>query len=315
MDKASLGFIFCELFTLYYHGLDSLEPQDIHFSDVSDWLLHNHRDELQQQREFWAETLKDARPMYLMSSTPSEEPLSDLTQIEATVDASSLALCHSLMKDIGATPSEGFFAAYNTLLYHYSSQETMVVGTAVSQRNTAQLASVVGPLTTFLPIKTIVDPNQTFQEYFTSFKADLSKSLENSDVAHVDINPKVLHPSSYFRHSFAYNGMNLDAISELEMERVQVQNIRTLCKIKDVELQELFMDVYGKTGRVILRFNNHVFSQEDARKFLDTYIALVEALCRFPDSKMCDLSVFLNLTEPASVTAVETDSQLTVTMI
>jgi hypothetical protein len=86
--------------------------------------------------------------------------------------------------------------------------------------------------------------------------------------------------------------MNLDTISELEMERVQVQNIRTLCKIKDVELQELFMDVYSKTGRVILRFNNHVFSQEDARKFLETYIALVEALCRFPNSKMCNLSVF-----------------------
>jgi Condensation domain len=179
MDKASFGFIFCELFTLYHHGLDSLEPQDIHFPDVSDWLFHtsNHRAELQQQRDFWAETLKDARPMYLMSSTPSEEPLSDLTQIEATVDASTLALCHSLMKDIGATPSEGFFAAYNTLLYHYSSQETMVVGTAVSQRNTAQLANVVGPLTTFLQIKTSVDPNQTFQEYFTSFMADLSKSL------------------------------------------------------------------------------------------------------------------------------------------
>ena len=315
MDKASLGIVSRELFTLYQDGLDSLEPQDMHFSDFSDWLFHtsNYRAELQkQQREFWAETLKDVQPMYLMSSTPSEEPLSDLTQVEAIMDASTLALYHSLMNEIEATPSEGFFAVYNTLLHHCSSKEMMVVGTAVSQRNTAQLTNVVGPLTTFVPIKTSVDPNQTFQEYFTSFKADLSKSLENSDVAYEDIDPKI--PSelpSYFRHSFAYNEMNLDAISELKMEEVQMQNIRTLSKVKD-EHQELLLDVYGKTGRVILRFNNHIFSEENAREVLDTYVALVEALCRSPNSKMCDLSVF-NLVESTSVTAVETDSLLTVT--
>ena len=308
MDKASFGSIFRELFMLYHEGPDSLEPQDLHYSDFSDWLFYtsNHRAELQkQQREFWTETLKDIRPMYLMSSTPSEKPLSDLTEIEAIMDASTLALCHSLMKEIEATPSEGFFAIYNTLLYHYSSQETMVVGTAVSQR-TAQLADVVGPLTTLLPIKTTVDPNQTFQEYFTAFKADLSKSLENSDVVYEEINPEIsdLSRPSYFRHSFAYNGMNLNAISELKLDGVQMQNVRTLSKSED-ELQELLLDVYDKTGRIILRFNNHIFCEEDARKFLDTFIVLAEALSRSPNSKMSDP---FNHAETTPVMALESDS-------
>ncbi|KAF8800384.1 hypothetical protein BYT27DRAFT_7148677 [Phlegmacium glaucopus] len=319
MDQASLGLIFHELFMLYYKGLDSLDPQDMHFSDFSDWLFQtsDHRAEIQtQQREFWNETLKDVQPIYLLSLTPSEEPLSDLTQIEAIVDASTLALCHSLMNEVGATPSEGFFAVYNTLLCHYSSQETMVVGTAVTQRNTAQLANVIGPLTTFLPIKTTVDPNQTFQEYLTGLKTDISKSLENSDVIYEDINPEIEDPSGcprYFRHSFAYNGMNLDAISELGMEGMQVQNFRPLSNIKD-ELQELHLDVYGKTGRVILQFDNHIFSEEKARKFLDTYIALVGGLCRSPDSKTCDLSVFASnpSDELTPVTALETDNLLAV---
>jgi len=302
---------------LYHKGSESLDPQDMHFSDFSDWLFHtsDHRAELQkQQREFWTETLKDVQPTYLMSSTPSEKPLSAVTEIEATVDASTLALCHSLMNEVGATPSEGFFAVYNTLLHNYSSQETIVVGNAVTQRNTAQLANVVGPLTTFLPIKTTVNSNQTFQEYFTGFKAELSKGLENSDVIYEEINPEIADPSgrpSYFRHSFSYDGMNLDAISELDMEGVQVQNIRTLSKIQD-DPQELLLDVYGKTGRIILRFNNHIFSEENARKFLDTYIALVDALCRSPDSKICDLSVF-NPAEPTPVIALETDNLLAVT--
>ena len=102
--------------------------------------------------------------------------------------------------------------------------------------------------------------------------------------------------------------MNLDAISELEMEGMEVKNFRILSKPRDKN-QELLLDVYGKTGRVILRFNNYIFSEEKARKFLDTYISFVEALCRSPDSKMCDLSVF-NRAETAPVMSLETTSLL-----
>ena len=312
MDQASLGLIYREVIALYHNGLDSLDPQDMHFSDFSDWLSYtsDHRAELQKkQREFWTETLKDVQPMYLLSSTLSEEPLSDLSEIEATLDASTLASCHSLMKETGATPSEGFFAVYNALLYHYSSQETMAVGTTFTQRNTAQLANVVGPLTTFLPIKTTVDPNQTFQEYFTGFRADLSKSLENGDIFYEDINSEISErsrgPSSY-RHSFSYNGMNLDAISELETEGLDVKNFSALSRAMDKD-QELSLDIYGKTGRIILRFNNHIFSEEKARKFLDTYVAFVEAVCRSLDSKISDLSVS-DPTETAPLTSLETTS-------
>ena len=312
MDQASLGLIYREVIALYHNGLDSLDPQDMHFSDFSDWLSYtsDHRAELQKkQREFWTETLKDVQPMYLLSSTLSKEPLSDLSEIEATLDASTLASCHSLMKETGATPSEGFFAVYNALLYHYSSQETMVVGTTFTQRNTAQLANVVGPLTTLLPIKTTVDPNQTFQEYFTGFRADLSKSLENGDIFYEDINSEISErsrlPSSY-RHSFSYNGMNLDAISELETEGLEVKNFSALSRAMDKD-QELSLDIYGKTGRIILRFNNHIFSEEKARKFLDTYVAFVEAVCRSLDSKISDLSVS-DPTETAPLTSLETTS-------
>ena len=319
MDQASFGLIFREVIALYHNGLDSLDPQDMHFSDFSDWLFYtsSNRAELQKtQREFWTETLKDVQPTYLLSSTPPEEPISDFTEIEVTLDATTLALCHSLMKEIGATPSEGFFAVYNTLLYHYSSQETMVVGTTFILRNTAQLANVVGPLTTFLPIKTTFDPNQTFQEYFTGFRADLSKSLENGDIAYEDINSEIPDPSrrpSSFRHSFTYDEMNLDAISELKLEGMEVKSFRTLSKTMDKE-QELLLDIYGKTGRIILKFNNHIFSEEKAREFLDTYVTFIEALCRSPDSKMCELSLLTRKPAETSapMTSLETTSLLAV---
>ena len=56
--------------------------------------------------------------------------------------------------------------------------------------------------------------------------------------------------------------MHLDTISELEMEGMEVKkNFRTLSKSEDKN-QELLLDVYGKTGRIVLRFNNHIFSEK-----------------------------------------------------
>jgi len=104
--------------------------------------------------------------------------------------------------------------------------------------------------------------------------------------------------------------MNLDAISELKIEGTEVKDFRTLSKTLDKD-QELLLDIYGKTGRIILRFNNHIFSEEKAREFLDTYISFIEALCRSPDSKMCDVSV-INAAETAPVTSLETTSLLEV---
>ncbi|KAF9461490.1 hypothetical protein BDZ94DRAFT_1263481 [Collybia nuda] len=291
MDKTSLGLIIRELVALYHDGTESLEPQDMHQSDVSDWLFYKsgHRPELQtQQRKFWTETLADVQPVYLMSQTPSEHALSDLTQVEATIDATTLSLFRGAMREAKATSSEGFFAIYNTLLHSYSSQETMVIGALATQRNIPELANVVGPLTTSLPIKTTVDLNKTFLEHLTSFKADLSKSLQNSDVVYYEgINPgQASQRQNFFRQSFSYDGLNLDAISDLKIENVQVEDIHSLSKFE--EGQELLLDVYGRTGRLILRFDNHLVSSEDATNFLDKYVTFVKALCGSPNSKMCD---------------------------
>ena len=51
---------------------------------------------------------------------------------------------------------------------------------------------------------------------------------ENGDIAYEEINSEIPDPSRCsrsFRHSFSYDGMNLDTISELEMEGMEVKKL------------------------------------------------------------------------------------------
>ena len=299
MDDASFGIVLYELFALYHHGVDSLPPQNVQFADFSDWFFHTSDRRIgsrEGQLKHWTENMKDVQPLNL-GLTACYKPLSESTQVEATVDPTVLSQYRGVMAESGTTASVGFFAVFSVLLFRLSLQTSFVMGTPVSHRRISRLANVVGPITNILPIATTVNSNQSFHDYLVAFKSNFITSLANDDVdyyedLHNRSTKSSLHSvhGGYFMHVFAHNGLNLDTISELALDmndtRVRLDDIKSL-KIK--EPYELFLDVYSKTGNVILRFDDRLFSAETARKILDTYIAIVGTIALNPHVQICDI--------------------------
>ncbi|EGN96334.1 hypothetical protein SERLA73DRAFT_9930, partial [Serpula lacrymans var. lacrymans S7.3] len=189
------------------------------------------------------------------------------------------------------TPFAGFFAAYNILLHKYSAQSSFVVGTAVTQRNLAMLSNVIGFFANMLPIKTDIDEDQTFSEYLVKFKDSLIACLSNGEVTYEDIvgqGKASAHGRGYFKHLFAPGGMNMETISQLEMNHLKPR--ATLPLPNGEEQYEFLLTVHAKAGHVVLRFDNHLYSEDAARQFLDAYIALIETLGRDAHVKIRDIS-------------------------
>lgn len=116
-------------------------------------------------------------------------------------------------------------------------------------------------------------------------------SLANDDVTYEDIVAQGKSSSQgrgYFKHLFAPGGLNLDMMTKLEDNQVQA---KTILPIPNGEEQyELLLTVHTRTGNVMLRFDNHSYSEETARQFLDAYISLVETLGSDPHIKIRDIS-------------------------
>jgi hypothetical protein len=303
MDDASFGIVLYELFALYHHGVDSLPPQNVQFSDFSDWFFHTSDRRIGSrdgQLKFWAENMKDVQPLNLGLATASDKPLSEITQVEATIDPTILSRYRGVMDGSGTTASVGFFAVFSVLLFRLSLQTSFVMGTPISHRRISRLANVVGPITNILPIATTINNNQSFHDHLTAFKSNFITCLANDDVDYYeDLHTRSTKSSlnsvqgGFFTHVFAHDGLNLDSISELALDmnntRVHLDDIKSLMKIK--KPYELFLDVYSKTGNVILRFDNHLFSAETARKILDTYVSIVGTIALNPHVQICDISL------------------------
>ncbi|KAG6375737.1 hypothetical protein JVT61DRAFT_2583 [Boletus reticuloceps] len=298
IDEVSLGVFFYEMFKVYLEGPDSLPDVAIHYSDFSDWLLKTseRRDELREQHlQFWSERLDDTQPLHLTLATPSDRELAPVTQIEARIGVGPLEQYMNLITSVGTTPFAGFFAAYNVLLHKYSGQSTFVIGTAVTQRNLPMLTNIIGFFSNMLPIKTVIDETQTFTEYLKEFKTSLIACLAHDEVTYEDLVGlgKSSSGRGYFKHLFAPGGMNMDTISQLDFNHITAKSAVSLPNGE--EQYEFLLTVHPSNGHAILRFDNHLFTEEAARQFLDAYIALVETLGNNPESKIQEISVVSEL--------------------
>lgn len=294
IDEASLGVFFYEMFKVYLEGSGSLPDVAIHYSDFSDWLLETseRRAELREEHlQFWSERLDETQPLHLTLATPSDCELAPVTQIEAKIGVGPLEQYLKFITSIAATPFAGFFAAYNILLHKYSGQSTFVIGTAVTQRNLPMLANVVGFFANMLPIKTVVDETQTFTEYLQEFKTSLIACLAHDEVTYEDLVGlgKSSGSRGYFKHLFAPGGMNMEAISQLDFNHITAKSAVSLPN--GDEQYEFLLTVHPSNGHAILRFDNHLFTEEAARQFLEAYISLVETLGKNPENKIQDISV------------------------
>ncbi|KAJ3195836.1 hypothetical protein HK101_010930 [Irineochytrium annulatum] len=293
MDDASVQILFKDLFQ-YYMGVEDIPPVKLHYSDFSDWLVENpvKKETTEKQLGFWQKNLENIPPLYLPIAKRSETPLCEMTQIDVDIDMDIITRFNHLISNAGVTRFAGYFAAYNILLHKFSAQSTFVVGTAVTERDHSQLNNTVGFFANMLPIKTDIKPSSTFEEYLRAFKDSLFSSLENNDVTYEDIVGRVKTSSegrTLFKHLFA-QGSLVDEIKRiLKLHDLDVSSIQPLPNGE--EKYETLLTVDGSAGNAVLRFDNHLFSENVARMFLKAYVTVIETIVKDETIKIQDLAI------------------------
>ena len=275
------------------NGPGSLPEIPIHYSDFSDWLskTSEHCAELRKEHlKFWAQNLQEMHPLHLTLATPSDCELAPITPIEARI---ALELYANLINAASATRVAGFFAACNVLLHKYSSgQPSFVVSIAAMQRNLPMLTDIVGFFANMLPVKTEIDETKTFLEYFVEFKNTSIACLAHNEVTYKDIIAQGKSSSTgqgYFKHLFASGGMNTETISQLDSNHLKTKS--TVSLPNGEEQYEFLPTIHPRSGHVILRFDNHLYTKDAVCQFLDVYITLVENLGSDLNVTIKDISV------------------------
>jgi amino acid adenylation domain-containing protein len=170
-DGWSMGVLIKEVTTLYdsfSQGRPSPLPAlSVQYADFSYWQQQQLRgEELDKHLGYWREKLGHA-PTELNLPTTWPRPLLQGHRGAShplRIPKSMADALKTLSRHEGATIFMTLLTAFNILLYRYTSQSDILVGTPIANRNHEELEGLIGFFVNTLVLRTSFTPSMTFRE-------------------------------------------------------------------------------------------------------------------------------------------------------
>ncbi len=179
------------------HSGEELPPLRLHYKDFSVWQNRMFAcGRIRQQEQYWMNVFAGELPVLDMPTDFPRPPvfLFEGTNHDFRLDAGQSEQFILLCRERGATLFMGLMAMFNLLLYKYSGQEDIVVGTGIAGRHHADLQHIVGMFVNSLALRCRPRPQKTFSELLDEVKNHALQAFENQDVQFEDLVDKLNLP-------------------------------------------------------------------------------------------------------------------------
>ena len=175
-DGTSLSILVNNICKLYNEG--ELSELKIDYKDYSVWESNKLKNGgFISAENYWLDQFKDDIPVLnLPTKTRPAVQSFEGNKVYASFDSTTTRKIESLAQKLGVTPYMILLSAYYVLLYKYSSQEDIVVGTPIVNRTSSELYNIVGMFVNSLPLKIKIDNDLSFNDFIKTIK---SKCLES----------------------------------------------------------------------------------------------------------------------------------------
>ncbi|NEP20537.1 non-ribosomal peptide synthetase [Moorena sp. SIO3I6] len=206
-DGWSMGILIEELSSLYQAfcvGAPSPLPElPIQYADFALWQRQWLSGEiLETQLNYWKQKLEGA-PKLLQLATDYPRPTAPTYQGRTesfSLNTELTQKLQTLSRDSGTTLFMTLLAAFGTLLYRYSGQEDILIGTPIANRNRRDIDPLIGFFVNTLVLRTHFDDNPSFSQLLTQVRDTTLKAYEHQDVPFEQV-VSALQPQRSLSHS------------------------------------------------------------------------------------------------------------------
>ncbi|MET0622970.1 MAG: amino acid adenylation domain-containing protein [Pyrinomonadaceae bacterium] len=177
-DGWSMGVLVKEVAQLYEafaEGRESpLEELPVQYADFAVWQRRHLSGELQDaDRQYWKQQLGGTLPVLELPADRPRPPFQSFRGASRvlTLDAELSARLKALAQREGVTLFMLLLAAFKLLLYRYTGQEDVVVGTPIANRNRVELEGLIGFFVNTLVLRTDLSGRPSFVELLRRARA------------------------------------------------------------------------------------------------------------------------------------------------
>lgn len=297
-DGWSVGVLMRELSRLYQAYANGqpnpLSELPIQYTDFALWQRQwLQGDTLQTQLDYWKYHLAGA-PALL--DLPTDYPRSLQTSSQGTRLNFSLSKhltdsLKNLSQQTDVTLFMTLLAAFNILLYRYSQQEDIVIGSPIANRNRSELESLIGFFVNSLVLRTDLSNNPSFRNLLERVRQVTLDAYSHQDIPFEDLVAELKpvrsqNHSPWFQVFFAFQNfpprlLNLQGVETFPQK----------FKGKDNAMFDLSLIIYETgdelTGKLV--YKTDLFEEVTIGRMISQFKVLLEAIVSNPNQSVSEL--------------------------
>jgi hypothetical protein len=192
-DGVSRGILAREFIRLY--GGEDLPELRVRYRDFSEWENRWLKSEMyRKQEKYWCELFSGGIPVLNM---PTDYPRPEIQSFEGSrlyfeIEGEMFQKIKALALEEGTTFYMVLLAVTNILLFRYTGQEDIVIGTIAAGRVQWELQDLIGVFINPLPLRCCPANHKTFREFLKEVKQSNLKAYENQMYPFGDLLEKVV---------------------------------------------------------------------------------------------------------------------------
>ncbi|HEX5884419.1 MAG TPA: amino acid adenylation domain-containing protein [Pyrinomonadaceae bacterium] len=296
-DGWSLGVLGRELAALYQAystGQSSPLPElEIQYADFAVWQREWLQGEvLEKQLAYWREQLGGELPVLELTTDRPRPPVQ--TYRGKAVDLELSVEVRERLKQIGRENAATLFmtlmAAFNVLLWRYTQQEEILVGTPIANRNRAETESLIGFFVNTLVLRSKLDPHISFREFLAQVRETTVGAYGHQDVPFEKLVEELQPERSLNRQPLFQVLFTLQVAEEMKLGGLELNWMDTKSDVTKFDLS-LFM-TETETGLYSwFEYNTDLFDESTIARMLKHFHTLLEDIAANPDARLSELSL------------------------
>jgi amino acid adenylation domain-containing protein len=302
-DGWSIGVLIHELATLYKAFCEgetpSLAELPIQYGDFAIWQQDYLQGEaLTAQKNYWKQKLSGSLPVLQL---PTDYPRPAVQSYKGkthslTLSKSLTTALKALSQQAGATLFMTLLTAFKILLYRYSQQEDIIIGTAIANRNLPQIEKLIGFFVNTLVLRTDFSGNPNFLDLLARVKETTLDAYTHQDLPFEKLVEEIqpernLSHNPLFQVWFSLNNSPMPAlqigeltltISEAESETAQFD-----LSLNMVEQQEELIGIF--------EYSSDLFNADTINRIAEHFQTLLAGIIVNPKQQIASLHLLTAL--------------------
>lgn len=307
-DDLSISVLTKEIEDLYAatrSKTTTILPQlSIQYADYAVWQidqLQNHT--LEKQLSFWKNQLEGLNADLPL---PTDKPRPIVRTFRGAKESRRIPQSlsdklNSLGQEEGATPFTISLAAFYVLLFRYTNQTDIAVGSPITNRTESGLHNLIGFFLNTLVMRTDLSGSPSFREILSRVRTTCLDAFGNRDLPFEKI-VQALHPERNLSHNPLFQVMFVyqeNSLGSLRFQGLESRPIELKNNTSKLDLT-LFMEPSSQGTLISFEYDTDLFDQTTIQRMAVNFEQLLQSIVANPDIPVIQLN-WLNTLEKEKI--------------